>query len=433
MDQKTETTVPAVAEPQFVSEEARRLYAERARRFEDVIALRPTDRVPMIYNGAFWHATYSGISFKETMYNYDSLERTYEKAIVDLQPDVVSSPFNTIAWGPTLETLGFRAYEWPGHGVADNRPYQYVDREYMKVDEYDAYLDEPNWFLLTRYMPRISEAFAPFAEMRNLHGAGNVKMMFAMRSFANSKFRDLFDRMIKAGDESEKVGIRDRAFAARLKALGFPMSTATGTTAPYDYFADFLRGSKGIMLDIRRNPDKLMAAMERVIPVLIQEAVAGARMTGGKIAFIPLHWGLDGFMSPAQFQKFYWPPLRRVMMGLIDAGLTPMVFWEGNCTTRLELITDIPAGKCIYQFERTDLFRAKEILGGSVCIRGNVPASILIGGTPDDVRDYCRKLIDVVGKGGGFILEGAASIPNEAPPANVFAMYEMAKTYGRYD
>ena len=78
------------------------------------------------------------------------------------------------------------------------------------------------------------------------------------------------------------------------------------------------------------------------------------------------------------------------------------------------------------------IFRAKEILKDIVRLRGNVPPSVLIAGTTDDVREYCRKLIDVVDRGGGFILEGATSVPNEARPENVFAMYEMAKTYGRY-
>jgi hypothetical protein len=119
-------------------------------------------------------------------------------------------------------------------------------------------------------------------------------------------------------------------------------------------------------------------------------------------------------------------------VGLIDAGLVPMVFWEGDCTSRLEVIADVPRATCIYQIERSDIFRAKEILKDIVRLRGNVPPSVLIAGTTDDVREYCRKLIDVVGRGGGFILEGATSVPNEARPENVFAMYEMAKTYGRY-
>jgi uroporphyrinogen-III decarboxylase len=114
----------------------------------------------------------------------------------------------------------------------------------------------------------------------------------------------------------------------------------------------------------------------------------------------------------------------------MDEKLIPIVLWEGDCTTRLETIRDIPRGKAIYWFEKADIFKAKEILGGRVCIRGNVPAPLLCVGSSRDVEDYCKKLIDVVGKEGGFILDGGIGIPDEARPENVQAMVDTVKTYG---
>jgi len=136
-------------------------------------------------------------------------------------------------------------------------------------------------------------------------------------------------------------------------------------------------------------------------------------------------------MSPEQFKTFYWPTLKRLILAFIDEGLNPFVFWEGDCTTRLELIGDIPKGKAVYMFESTNIFKAKEILGDVVCIRGNVPLSILLAGTPDDVKDYCKKLIDVVGKGGGFIMDASTNL-DDAKPENLKAMIEFTKEYGRY-
>jgi uroporphyrinogen-III decarboxylase len=136
-------------------------------------------------------------------------------------------------------------------------------------------------------------------------------------------------------------------------------------------------------------------------------------------------------MSPDQFKAFYWPTLKKVILGLIDEGLNPFVFWEGDCTSRLELIGDIPKGKAVYMFESTDIFKAKRILRDVVCIRGNVPLSLLIAGTPDDVKEYCKKLIDTVGKGGGFIMDASANL-DDAKPENLKAMVEFTKEYGRY-
>ena len=134
-------------------------------------------------------------------------------------------------------------------------------------------------------------------------------------------------------------------------------------------------------------------------------------------------------MSLAQFRTVYWPPFRKVLLALIDAGPTPVPLWEGDCASRLETIADIPRGKAVYWFERTDLVRAKEVLGDVVCLRGNVPSSMLTTGTPEQVDAYYRMLIEKVGRNGGLILDGAIGIPDESRPENVRAMYESVRRY----
>ena len=136
-------------------------------------------------------------------------------------------------------------------------------------------------------------------------------------------------------------------------------------------------------------------------------------------------------MSEEQFKKFFWPTLRALMVELIDRGLTPCPLWEGDCTSRLDIIKDIPAGKAIYAFEATDMAKAKEILGNIVCLRGNLPISIMATGTPEDVRAYCKKLIDLVGRDGGFIMDTSTGV-DDAKPENLKAMFEFTREYGVY-
>jgi hypothetical protein len=408
------------------------LYAERSQRIADAMALRQPDRVPLIYNSLFWHAAYAGISFRQAMYDYEALAAAIRKVVLDFEPDAYVSPFPGTAVGPVLDQIGYRALEWPGHGVPDDRPYQYLDREYMKADEYDTFIADPNWYIFTRHLPRVSEAYAPLAKLPDLAGSTFVRLAMHTRRFGDPEMAAALHRLIAAGEEAQRATDRAIGLHAELAALGFPLGRHASTSCPYDYFADYFRGSKGAMLDLRRRGDKLLAAMERVIPFLINEAMATADRNGGKIVFFPLHWGLGGFMSLEHFKIFYWPQLRQMMMALSERGYIPMVFWEGDCASRLETIADIPPGTCVYCFEHTDMFRAKEVLGSIACLRGNVPPSLLSMGTPEEVRECCRKLIDVVGKGGGFLLDGATGIPDEARPENVHAMYETAKIYGRY-
>jgi uroporphyrinogen-III decarboxylase len=145
---------------------------------------------------------------------------------------------------------------------------------------------------------------------------------------------------------------------------------------------------------------------------------------------IPIHWAPDAFMSEKQFKEFYWPTFRQMMLEMIDAGLIPMPLWEADCTKRLEIIADIPKNKAIYWFERTDLVRAREVLGDTVCLRGNLSPSLLTTGTPDDVDAAVRHLVEnVFNRGGRLLLDAAFGLPDETPVENARAMFAAARKY----
>jgi uroporphyrinogen-III decarboxylase len=136
-------------------------------------------------------------------------------------------------------------------------------------------------------------------------------------------------------------------------------------------------------------------------------------------------------MSDKQFRKFYWPSLRKVIVGLVNEGMVPLLFAEGGYASRLDIISDVPKGMTIWWFELTDMARVKETVGKVSCIAGNVPLSLLCTGTEVEVKDYCKKLIDTAGKDGGFILSSSAGMEG-AKPENVRAMINFSKEYGVY-
>jgi uroporphyrinogen-III decarboxylase len=185
------------------------------------------------------------------------------------------------------------------------------------------------------------------------------------------------------------------------------------------------------MLDIYRQPDKLLEAMEAITPLMIKMGVAAAQMTGKPIIFMPLHKGADGFLSDEQYEKFYWPTLRKVMLGLVEEGCVPNPAAEGGYNSRLKVVQDLPKGKTLWMIDQSDMARAKETLGQNACLLGNVPSAMLQLGTPDEVRDYAKKLIDTAGRGGGFIMSNGAFF-DHAKPENVKAMIDVTKEYGIY-
>jgi uroporphyrinogen-III decarboxylase len=104
---------------------------------------------------------------------------------------------------------------------------------------------------------------------------------------------------------------------------------------------------------------------------------------------------------------------------------------EGGYNSRLEVIRDLPKGKTLWMFDQTDMARAKKVLGDTACILGNVPLDLLSVGTPQQVKDYAKKLIDTAGKGGGYIMANGAFF-DEIKPENLKAMVDVTKEHGVY-
>ncbi|MBA7650445.1 Uroporphyrinogen decarboxylase [subsurface metagenome] len=408
------------------------LFKERTKRVEDAIQLKVPDRVPFLPTFSFFPAKYAGISFEEAMYDYDKLAEVSKKAIIDFEADMYMNPFSQIALGPLMEVLDYKQIKWPGHGVAPNYTYQFVEEEYMKADEYDAFLFDPTDYILRTYLPRICGALEPLKRLPPIAGQYYFRLLTGTAVLGEPEVAGAIESLLKGGAEANRMRSKMISFVKEMEELGFPSQFGAVAYAPFDCIGDFFRGTRGIMLDMYRNPDKLIAATEKILSVQANSVTSAAKSSGVPRVFIPLHKGAHGFMSLEQFNTFYWPTLRKLMLTLIEQGLTPCPLFEADYTDRLEIIKDIPRGKAVYWFENTDIFRAKEVLGDHVCLRGNVPAPLLCTGSPQQVRDYCKKLIDVVGRGGGFIMDGGIGIPDEAKPENVRAMVDFTREYGVY-
>jgi hypothetical protein len=387
--------------------------------------------VPFTLFPGMFPVHYAGMTMQEAMYDYGKCAGAFRKFVLDFKPDV---QWGAAAPGPGrfFEILDYKLYAWPGHGVSPEHTYQCIEGEYMTANEYDLLITDPSFFFRNFYLPRVFGSLSGFAMLPpptgilEMYGVAFNFIPYGLPPVQNT-FKALFD----AGAEALKWAGAMGGLDGELTASGIPNILGGFTKAPFDTLGDTLRGTKGIMLDMFRQPDKLIRAMEVITPIMINMGVAAARQTGNPLIFIPLHKGADGFLSDAQFRKFYWPALKQVILGLIDAGCIPFPAAEGSYNSRLEIIKDLPKGKTMWMFDQTDLVKAKKIVGNNLCILGNVPSAMLELGTPQEVKDYAKKLIDNVGKEGGFVMANGAFF-DKAKPENLKALAEFTKEYGIY-
>jgi uroporphyrinogen-III decarboxylase len=434
-DEKQEELFQRWLSPQgieFASPEAEKSYQERATRIKDAIQLKKLpDRVPVFPAPGFFPAFYAGMTPQEVMYDYDKCYAAWKKFVLDFEPDARGGCGGP-GPGKFFDILDYKLYAWPGHGVSPEHSYQCLEGEYMKADEYDALIQDPSHFFRSTYLPRIFGALEPFNKLPPLT---SILEIFGVASnfipYGLPDVQAAYKALLEAGNEAKKWGRVVAAFNQEMAELGFPSGGGGFTKAPYDVIGDTLRGTRGIMLDMYRQPDKLLQALEAITPLLIKMGVPPAKGGRNPLVMIPLHKGADGFLSDEQFKTFYWPTFRKLLMGLIDEGCVPFPAAEGGYNSRLEVIRDLPKGKTMWLFDQTDMAKAKEILGDTACISGNMPIALLTVGTPQQVKDYAKKLIDTVGKGGGYIMANGAFF-NKAKPENVKAMVDFTKEYGVY-
>ncbi len=413
----------------FADAGAAAAYRERATLIKDAIQLRQKpDRVPICPSAGFFPMEYAGISMYDAMYDYEALKKAWEAYHHDLEPDAYTGP-TSIVPGRVLDILEMTLYQWPGHGVAKNREYQFIEDEYMKAEEYQDLIDDPTAFFLTAYFPRIFASLKPLADLPLFPPVNEIPVIppTVMR-FGTEAMQNAFQSLGQAGQEA----LRWREVVAQINAgimgKGFPAFSGGFTKAPFDVIGDSLRGTTGVMLDMFRHPEELKAACERLTPIMVKCGAAACRANGHIMPFIPLHKGADGFMSDEMFRTFYWPTLRKLIIGLINEGMVPQLFAEGSYNERLDVISDIPKGKVVWWFDRTDMKRAKETVGRVACVAGNMPLDLLCTGTPEQIKTYCRKLMNTAGADGGFIFSSGAGIQGSKAD-NVKAMMAAAREY----
>jgi uroporphyrinogen decarboxylase len=204
--------------------------------------------------------------------------------------------------------------------------------------------------------------------------------------------------------------------------------------------AMFLRGMEQFMIDLVTNPGLAQAIIQHVEAFYLEMDRRIFETVGDltDVYFIADDVGMqDGLMiSPKMFRKFVRPSLERFIE---QAHRYSQKVMYHTCGAVRRLIPDfIEMGVDILnpiQVSARDMEPAglKRDFGPHLCFHGAMDVQTLLSqGTPDQVRDECNRLFDILGPGGGFILAPTNNVMPETPVENILSMYETARAAGRY-
>jgi len=182
--------------------------------------------------------------------------------------------------------------------------------------------------------------------------------------------------------------------------------------------------------DLYYNPEPVERALRKMTDDLIPTQIEIIKNSGINIWLLTEERASAYFYPPTVFERFWWPYTQEIIDACWAEGIVTVFHLDQCWDKNIPYFMKLPKGSAILELDSaTDIFAAKDILKDHLCLRGDVPASLLSLGKPEAVEAYCRKLIDEVGGDGGFILGSGCGVPPNVRPENYRAMIETGRNY----
>lgn len=390
------------------------LYQSRLKRYVTAMRNGKPDMIPIRPFVAEFASKYAGFTAQEATHDYHNAIIAYLKCAQDFDWDAL--PANMIyCWTGMVQAMGLRYYGIPGIDIPPDVGFQYKepseDKAFMQPDEYDQLIADPTGYLFNVWFPRVSSEVKPLGEpVTERHNLALLKGGMAMMEY--------FDAL--------------GGLANSLRTECGVVSAISGILkAPLDILADKLRGYYGLVSDLHTQPDKVLAACEAVMPHLLQVALDGADPQKNVPVAFWMHRSCVPLITPEHFKNIFWPTLKPIVEEIWKHGNQVLFYAEGNWDFHLETFRELPAGSIIYHVDRGDIFKAHQVLGDKFCLSGGIPND-LFHREPEEVKTYCKKVIDGVARNGGYIMDAGAIIQNDARIDCIRAMTDVTREYGQY-
>ena len=358
-------------------------------RIEAAISLKPIDRIPVAPLIISFAGRCAGITQAELFGSFrqwqHAMQVTFERvgecdAVFPMWPRdaAVSQPLRALL---------------PGRDLEGDAQFQLVEAEVMTRQDYTAIVERGymDWF--ASYQTRIRPELADTRLGRIKTTLGYIRQ-----------------------------GIRMKRHVSYWQRRGIPAMFYSACYPAFDLFS-LARSLVPFCYDLRECPEAIECACEAATPAIVATAKIPLRITRGKrVCIFPMRSSAS-FISPRTFERFAWPHLKRMVKAFAQDGIVPVLHCDGNWLPMLPYLRELPRASCVVELDGcTDIFRAKEILGDWLCLKGDVPATLLAQGDPTEVAGYCERLVRCFGNGGGFILSSGCEVPLDAKPENVAAL-----------
>ena len=391
------------------------LYQERLHRYVTAMRNEKPDRIPIRPFVAEFTAKYAGFTAQEVTQDYNKAFIAARKCAADFDWDAVVANMVWV-WPGLTQALGLKYYSVPGVDLPVNTGFQYrepaEEDAFMKADEYDLLIEDPTAFLYNVWLPRVSGDISPAGEPTSYrNNLALVKGGMAMLQYFTALGPQCAQLRSECGTVSAIAGI---------------------FKAPLDILADKLRGYLGLSTDLLTQPEMVLRACEALMPHLYNVALTSADPNKQVPIGFWMHRGCVPFISPRHFESHFWPTLKPIIEELWRKGHQTLFYAEGSWDRHLDHFAELPERSIVYHVDQGDIFLAHRKLGHKFCLSGGIPNFVLAYRPPEEVRQYCKKVIDGVAKDGGYIMDASAIMQDDTRVENLKALTDFTREYGVY-
>lgn len=384
-------------EKMFANEEVQRKYEERLQNYTDAVCMREPKRLTV---GANYHTAqiaWANTNVKKCVYDGDFYAETCSDFYRDYDIDLLTIPLiNPLE---AIWILGRDTYFVSKDGIT----VQYRENAPMKSDEYDQLIENPMEFitgvLFPRKFPHLNEGRYESYELLRAASEAFIRHRKAMAKYgALAKY---------------KYGI-----------LGY---NGGKVYIPFDVIMDRLRGVANTMIDIRRQPEKVIKACEALMPIYLKPMANLSKPVPH--GFCTLHAPM--FLNRQQFEKFFWPGMKEMILYAYNKGSLTWIQLQGHCEHILDYFLEVPKGSVILNLEKEDPIKVKKKYGHHIIIEAGIPLSWYRYKSKQECLDLAKRIIEECAPGGGFIygMESGALSAGDLCKENMNAVFQLVHDY----
>jgi uroporphyrinogen-III decarboxylase len=195
--------------------------------------------------------------------------------------------------------------------------------------------------------------------------------------------------------------------------------------------AYFARGIEGFLADMAGSPEFARRFLTRIIDrnmVMLETMLSAPEIDG---VLLGSDWGSqqDLLMSPESWQELIRPGEQREYDLIHAYGKDVWIHSCGNVERIIPSLVEMGVDVLNpVQPEAMDLEGLKGAWGDRLTFWGGLSTQrTLPFGTPDEVREECRAVKRLLGRGGGLIFSPAQSIQSDVPVDNILALLDVAR------